>query len=517
MGGKPDEASLPVETEMISSKPPAVEPPMERDSLSDALTTSAQADEGAIKPLFADRTASGIMVHLSVLSMSAMAILPVWTSSSLADSYYSAPEDFDKTIQTAGNNWRESPVQGHWHRFGVGYQVLLYVHIICGVALFGLVFLLAFTFIAQGASAVGGACRAPFALTAARVKDCYEHRFRQCFVAIWTVNITAAITMAYCRMIFHGFDACNWNQGFGLGFFALFYFFVLIVLQSLKIMVAAGLDASERSVLQWIVMRLTTNGTLIMFVLGIAAISAHDFNAGDDACNAEGVLVFSQKTALLLLVSLVFGVQPVVLLVHARAEEIGYFRTWNRRFVLELAVLTLMMITFLTEAINITYKFGLDSSYPILVIVVVYFVAIRVLQARLRGEYAQGATYPFCWICLTPAQLAVQQKLLDENKIPPPSLYRPSTWVLVDEINEVEAGHKSMTDPNALMGFGLVIGWVLGGVAGFCIGRFGFGSSGAGLIGFWVALGLGGCGGVCLSPWLPCVYPEAELSKRRRA
>merc|ERR1711998_575121 len=101
---------------------------------------------------------------------------------------------------------------------------------------------------------------------------------KRAFFVAWVLHLTVAMIMAYCRMITHGMDPCNWTQSFSVGFFALFYFVVLIVLQSLMTILSYQFDHtrhqmadddSERPLSELGCTRCPTYGTLTMFLLGV--------------------------------------------------------------------------------------------------------------------------------------------------------------------------------------------------------------------------------------------------------
>ena len=146
--------------------------------------------------LFSDELSSGLLTHLSVLLLSAISIVPAWMSGSMVNKEFTAPKDFNQTIQTLENGWRQTPIQGHWHKFGLFYDILVKCHIFFGIILTFLCIVL-----------VGYFC------SPKRVRDGEPHlKLRRWFAATWILHLTIAMTMAYHRMLNHGSDPCNWTQ-----------------------------------------------------------------------------------------------------------------------------------------------------------------------------------------------------------------------------------------------------------------------------------------------------------------
>jgi hypothetical protein len=189
--------------------------------------------------LFSTPVAMGLLLYLSVLQLSAVMSIPLWLSGALTDDSFTAPtinyspsdnEQFI-SLHNLTMDWQRTPIQGnfartcsgnqHTHRFGMFYQVLVYLHVIFGVLLeVTVLWILAGrpTSLLVKRMWVG---KSLWSSTAAEVRAMQLEKIvlKRRLVILWVAHLSVALPMAFTRMFNHGRDPCNWKQSFSLGFF----------------------------------------------------------------------------------------------------------------------------------------------------------------------------------------------------------------------------------------------------------------------------------------------------------
>jgi len=309
-------------------------------------------------------------------------------------------------------------------------------------------------------------------------------------------------------MITHGMDPCNWTQSFSVGFFALFYFVVLIVLQSLMTILSYQFDHtrhqmadddSERPLSELGCTRCSTYGTLTMFLLGVFATFTIKPADEEDrlACNpraANGDYGFDDTNYSILIACIAFGIQPFASIVFERARAIGLFKGWVTTFMVELSYLTLYMVSILVEGLNITQYAESNALIVLIPCILFYLIGIgwhlqRVNETTGVKIADHGLLFP-CWYCLSKDEIEEMDDLIHKPGAKMPSYTNPCTWPCCQFGRGMDA-------------LFLLIGWVVFALSGYLIGRFCPGGGvNFGIIGLFAGLAVGSFVAMVVNQWM---------------
>ena len=268
------------------------------------------------------------------------------------------------------------------------------------------------------------------------------------------------------------------GQGFSLGFFVLFYFVVLIALSSLKVVVEnprqlldAVLEDHEKNVLanhleetlnqlddkscdeplhsrlesvrerhdaaalasiyrathrapplQLLLDRLSLYGTVVMCFMGVFLVFVIQTSQlqANDTCGGENVggklLGFTEEDTVFMVTALVFGFQPLVLLLCNMMIEAKWMPLWVAGFRYRLAYFTLYMLAVLIFLLNVSMKIRYiptradpnpkNPPWGVVAVVpcaLVYFVSVGMIWPQLVRYLPLGSRYcslaRLCWCC----------------------------------------------------------------------------------------------------------------------
>jgi len=341
--------------------------------------------------------------YLSHLNLTTLMIVPLWALSVGQSSYFVFDPDTACLKHIDGHTrcahgylseaatdggWELTPIQGHAHRYGLGYTIMIYMHIILGLLL-------------TAASVIS-------AVYFAMARCCTDNKLLRLFAEVvhyyffmwaWVLNITIATAMAYVRFITMGSTPSNWAGSFSMSFFITFYFVVIAQIINLQVLF---FDESSAYNTDWDIFffRRTLYAGQAMFAIAITLV---------------GILVLdpSQKKALgfedtsdvavFAAISLFF-VPPIL----ATFLEIDGFKLVSKI----ICGSTASFITALIMAINITYHSGGGATGPVAIVIVIIYVIFVVWRIVVEKgfEHLPPAGQGFVELPETESKFATHQK-----------------------------------------------------------------------------------------------------------